>query len=166
MSPRIRFWLLVLLVLGLDQVTKQLVASRLSVGESVPIVSGLVHFTLVRNSGMAFGLLSAAAIPYKPMLVTALSVTALAAVAIYSLTSSASERLSQLGLAMILGGAAGNIVDRLRLGYVVDFVDVFYQGSHWPAFNLADTAICAGVGLLLLDTVLRREGQHEAPAAP
>jgi signal peptidase II len=65
--------------------------------------------------------------------------------------------LSQAGLSLILGGAAGNIVDRLRLGYVVDFIDAFYRGSHWPAFNVADSAICIGVGLLLLDTLFRRE---------
>jgi signal peptidase II len=67
-----------------------------------------------------------------------------------------------VGLTLILGGAAGNILDRLRLGYVVDFIDAFYRGSHWPAFNVADSAICIGVGLLLLDTLLRREA---APAA-
>ena len=166
MNARTRFLILVAVVVTLDQGTKGFVDSRLNLGESVPVVSGLLHFTLVRNSGMAFGLLAAAVIPYKPVLVTLLSVTALAAVAIYALASPASERLSQLGLALILGGAAGNILDRLRLGYVIDFIDVFYRGSHWPAFNVADTAICCGVGLLLLDTLLRRETRHEAPASP
>jgi signal peptidase II len=127
----------------------------MSLGESFPVVRDFFHITLVRNSGMAFGLLSAAAIPYKPVLVTLLSVIALGAVAVYAVSSPASERLSQFALAFILGGAAGNIIDRVRLGYVVDFIDVFYRGTHWPAFNVADSAICTGVGLLLIDTLLR-----------
>jgi signal peptidase II len=89
------------------------------------------------------------------VLVTLLSIVALGAVAIYAISSPANERLSQFALAFILGGAAGNIIDRIRLGYVVDFLDVFYRGSHWPAFNVADSAICAGVGLLLIDTLFR-----------
>jgi signal peptidase II len=120
---------------------------------------GLVHLTLVRNTGMAFGLLSAHAIPYKPLLVTLLSIAALTAVAIYAVRTPAASRLTRWGLAFILGGAAGNIIDRVRLGYVVDFIDVFYRGSHWPAFNVADSAICIGVGLLLLDTLLNRESR-------
>jgi signal peptidase II len=147
--------LIIMAVLALDQATKYLISTHLSLGDSITVVPGLFHLTLVRNSGMAFGLLSAAAIPYKPVLVTLLSIVALGAVAIYAVSSPANERLSQFALAFILGGAAGNIIDRIRLGYVVDFLDVFYRGSHWPAFNVADSAICAGVGLLLIDTLLR-----------
>ncbi|MCI0408263.1 MAG: signal peptidase II [Acidobacteria bacterium] len=161
MRARPRLIALLVLVVSLDQATKLLVASRLTLGESIPIIPGLLHFTLVRNSGMAFGLFASTAVPYKHLLVTLLSVLALVAVAVYTLRSPANERLSQVGLTLILGGAAGNILDRLRLGYVVDFIDAFYRGSHWPAFNLADSAICVGVGLLLLDTLLRRES---APA--
>jgi len=155
MRSRLGLLIIILAVLALDQMTKFLVSSNLSLGESISVVPDFFHFTLVRNSGMAFGLLSAATIPYKPVLVTLLSVVALGAVAIYAVSSPANERLSQFALAFILGGAAGNIIDRIRLGYVIDFIDVFYRGSHWPAFNVADTAICAGVGLLLLDTLLR-----------
>jgi signal peptidase II len=147
--------LIVLVVLALDQATKYLISTQLSLGDSITVIPGFFHLTLVRNSGMAFGLLSAAAIPYKPFLVTFLSIVALGAVAIYAVSSPANERLSQFALAFILGGAAGNIIDRTRLGYVVDFIDVFYRGSHWPAFNVADSAICAGVALLLIDTLLR-----------
>ena len=155
MRSRTGLGLVILAVLALDQFTKYLISANLSLGDSITVVPGLFHLTVVRNSGMAFGLLSAAAIPYKPVLVTLLSVVALGAVAIYAVSSPANERLSQFALAFILGGAAGNIIDRIRLGYVVDFLDVFYRGSHWPAFNVADSAICAGVGLLLIDTLLR-----------
>jgi signal peptidase II len=147
--------LVILAVLVGDQATKWMISSQMNLGESIPVIPGFFHLTLVRNSGMAFGLLSAASIPFKPVLVTLLSIVALGAVAIYAVSSPANERLSQFALAFILGGAAGNIIDRIRLGYVVDFIDVFYRGSHWPAFNVADSAICAGVGLLLIDTLLR-----------
>ncbi len=155
MRSRTVLGLVILAVLALDQATKIFVSSTMTLGESTPMVPGLLHITLVRNSGMAFGLLAAAAIPFKPVLMTLLSIVALGAVAVYAVSSPTSERLSQLALAFILGGAAGNIIDRVRLGYVVDFIDVFYKGSHWPAFNVADSAICAGVGLLLLDTLRR-----------
>lgn len=154
-----------LAVLALDQAAKALVSSHMVAGGSIPILPGFLQLTLVRNSGMAFGLLSAATIPYKPVLVTLLSVAALGAVAAYALSSPASERLTQFALAFILGGAAGNIIDRIRLGYVVDFIDVFYKDTHWPMFNVADSAICIGVGLLLLDTLRRPARTAKTSAA-
>ncbi len=163
MNSRPGFGLIVLALLAVDQATKIAINSHLTLGESISVVPGFLHLTFVRNTGMAFGLLSAAAIPYKSVLVTLLSVVALVAVAIYAMTSPARGRLSQFALAFILGGAAGNISDRVRLGHVIDFIDVFYRGSHWPAFNVADSAICTGVGLLLLDTLLSPE-PAKAPA--
>jgi signal peptidase II len=151
----------VLAIVALDQATKLLVTSRLDLGESFPVIPGLLHFTLVRNTGMAFGLLSGTDVPGKTILVTLASVLALAAVTYYALRSPLGERTTRFGLTFILGGAFGNIVDRARLGYVVDFVDVFVGDSHWPAFNLADTCICIGVGLLLLDSLSRREPARE-----
>lgn len=155
----------------LDQLTKAIISARLALGESVEVISGLLHLTLVRNTGMAFGLLSRADLPYKSVIMTVLSVGALAAVVYYTMRSDQGERLTRFGLAFILGGALGNIIDRVRFGYVVDFVDVFYGSSHWPAFNLADSSICVGVGLLLLDSFRRRESpsteteKEEAEAA-
>jgi signal peptidase II len=152
---------LVLAIVACDQVTKALVADSLGVGQSVPLIPGLVHFTLVRNTGMAFGLLAGTDIPFKAALVTLLSVLAMSAVTYYALKSPQDERLTRIGLTFILGGALGNIIDRVRWGYVVDFVDVFYGDTHWPAFNVADTCICIGVGLLLLDSVKRRDASAE-----
>jgi len=157
MQNRWGFAIIILSVLILDQASKIAVSTQVGLGESVPVVPGLLHITLVRNTGMAFGLFSAHSIPYKPLLVTALSIAALVAVAVYALGTPSHNQLSRSGLAFILGGAAGNIIDRIRLGYVTDFVDVFYRQAHWPAFNVADAAICAGVGLLLLDTLTHRE---------
>ncbi len=143
-------------ILLVDQATKLLVASRLSPGQSVEILPGLIHLTLVRNTGMAFGLLSDFDVPFKSLLMTLLSVVALGAVLYYALRSPRGHTMSHAGLIFILGGALGNIADRARLGYVIDFVDVFYRDAHWPAFNVADSSICVGVGLLLLDSLRRR----------
>jgi len=144
-------------IIAFDQLTKALITSSILLGQSVPVVPGLMHFTLVRNTGMAFGLLSSSDIPYKSFLVTLFSVVAMGAVTFYALRASSSEWLTRIGLTLILGGACGNIIDRVHLGYVVDFIDVFYRGAHWPAFNVADSSICIGVGLLLLDSFRRRE---------
>ena len=144
-------------VIALDQWTKLLAVDALVLGEPSPVVSGLLNFTLVRNSGMAFGLLSRSDLPYKALLVTALSIAAMAAVTYYALTAPAREWLTRLGLSFILGGAVGNVIDRARLGYVVDFVDVYYGDAHWPAFNVADSFICIGVGLLILESLRSRE---------
>lgn len=153
--------MLVLAIVAADQISKALVTSSLGLGQSVPLVPGLLHFTLVRNTGMAFGLLSGADIPFKAALVTLLSVAAMGAVTYYALKSPQNDGLTRIGLTFILGGAMGNIIDRARLGYVVDFMDVFYQNAHWPAFNVADTCICIGVGLLLLDSFRRHDDEPE-----
>jgi signal peptidase II len=157
----------VLAIVTLDQITKVLVAARMSLSESIPVIPGFFHFTYVRNTGMAFGLLSGSDMPFKTLLVTLASILALVAVAYYALRSPGSERVTRIGLTLILGGAIGNIIDRVRLGYVIDFIDVFYRGSHWPAFNVADSAISVGVGFLVLDSMRQRE-PHIKPggAAP
>jgi signal peptidase II len=144
--------LAVLGILALDQLTKVLVARNLALGESLKVVPGLVNFTMVRNTGMAFGLLSGSDVPYKSFVVTLMSLLAMAAVAYFALRAETKAWMARVGLWCILGGAFGNIIDRVRLGYVVDFVDVFYGNAHWPAFNLADACISVGVGLLLLDS--------------
>jgi signal peptidase II len=153
-------------ILAFDQATKILAASRLLPGESVPIIPGLLHFTLVRNTGMAFGILSAHDFPFKSLIMTLLSLAALGAVVYYALRSPRGESLTRWGLTLILGGALGNILDRARLGYVIDFVDVFYRDAHWPAFNVADSCICIGVGLWLLDSLWRPERRSVAGPEP
>lgn len=155
-------------VLIADQLSKLLVTTHMSLGESIPLIPGWMHMTLVRNTGMAFGLLSGADLPYKTWLVSGLALVALLAVGVYALRAPAHEAVTRFGLMFILGGAVGNIIDRLRLGYVVDFIDVFYKDAHWPAFNVADASICVGVGLLLLDSFRQgassRSGKLEATA--
>jgi signal peptidase II len=114
----------------------------------------------VRNRGAAFGLLSDWELPYQSALLSALSVLALFAIALYFLRLPVAARLPRLALALVLGGAVGNLIDRVRLGYVVDFVHAYWRQHQWPDFNVADSAITVGVTLLVLD-ILRSPG--EAP---
>ena len=107
--------------------------------------------TRVHNTGAAFGLLNAMEFPGKTLVLTLIAVTALVALAAYASMLSPEQGLSRLGLAFIIGGAAGNLIDRVATGYVLDFVDVYSAGWHFWAFNLADAAITVGVALMILD---------------
>jgi signal peptidase II len=153
-----------LLVVALDQATKVLVDRTMELHESWPVIDGLLDLTYVRNRGAAFGLFSDADLPYQPALFSIVSLAALLAIAGYSLRLPARSRLPQAGLALIMGGAVGNLLDRAARGYVIDFVDAYWGAHHWPAFNLADSAISVGVVLLILD-LLRAPSGNEAPVA-
>jgi len=143
-------WMSAVIVM-LDQATKALVDRVMGLHESRDVVAGLVRLTYVRNRGAAFGVLSDAELPYQPWLFAAVGLLALLAIGIYAWRLPTSSRLPRLGLALIIGGALGNLIDRLRLGYVIDFVDVYWRTYHWPAFNVADSSITIGVTLLVLD---------------
>ncbi len=141
-------------VVALDQTTKALVRAWLPLYESVSIVPQLLDFTHVRNTGAAFGLLNAVDIPFKPLLMTAIALAALVAIGVFAVRTSPTEPLARLGLALVFGGATGNLIDRVTAGYVVDFVDVYWSDWHFWAFNVADAAITVGACLLILDTAI------------
>jgi signal peptidase II len=155
---------LVAVLVALDQITKRLVDTSMELHESRPILEGCLSLTYVRNRGAAFGLLSGADLPHQALLLTLLSVAALLAIGLYTLRLSAEERLARSALTLILAGALGNLICRVRFGYVIDFVDVYWGLHHWPAFNLADSAISIGVCLLVLDML--RAPQPAVAAAP
>ena len=136
-----------------DQATKALVRARLPLHESVTVIPGFFDLTHVRNTGAAFGMLNNFDFEYKPLLMVAIALIALGAVASYALTMPPEQRMARLGLALILGGAIGNLIDRARTGFVVDFVDVYWRDIHFWAFNVADSAITVGVVLMLLDVM-------------
>jgi signal peptidase II len=139
----------VVLVLAVDRVSKILVQRTLDPGSGHVVVPGLFDLVHVHNTGVAFGVLAGG--DHSATRVVLLSGVALAAIVVvilYSVRSPASDRLLQTGLALILGGALGNLTDRVSLGYVVDFL-YFHAGAYyWPAFNAADTAITLGVAAL------------------
>jgi signal peptidase II len=136
-----------------DQATKAIVKARLPLHESVTVIPGFFDLTHVRNTGAAFGMLNDLEFAYKPALMVIVALVALGAVASYALTLPATQRIARYGLALILGGAIGNLIDRAAMGYVVDFVDVYWRGVHFWAFNVADSAITVGVALMLLDVL-------------
>lgn len=150
-SPRrIEVWLPLAIVL-LDQLTKALVRSLVPLSSSVEVVPGFMNFTHVRNTGAAFGFLNAADFPFKTV---AIAVVALAAIVWVGISAAGLPRhhwVARFGLAFIMGGAAGNLLDRVLVGSVVDFVDVYWRTYHFWAFNVADSAITVGVAIMILD---------------
>jgi signal peptidase II len=143
----------VLIIVALDQLTKLLVRAEIPVHGSVPVIPGLLNLVHVRNTGAAFGFLNAVEFPYKSAVVALVATAALAGIALYAARISSHARLARVGLALILGGAIGNLIDRLALGSVVDFVDVVIAGWHFWAFNVADSAITFGVVAMLADMI-------------
>jgi len=138
------------IVVILDQVVKWLALARLPSGVPRPVIDGFFSLTLIMNPGLAFGMLSAVP-PTWRWVVAVLSLGALgvlAALAVRLLPDGGKPAAIAMGL--IFGGAAGNLIDRARFGAVVDFLDFYWRGWHWPAFNVADSAISVGVALLAL----------------
>lgn len=146
-----RFLWLAVIVLILDQLTKFIAADYLmSHGEMK--LAAFLSFTLVHNTGAAFGILSSAGGWQNIFFIAIASIACL--VILWMLWRADIKNVPlAVGLALILGGAAGNLIDRLTHGYVIDFVDVYYQSWHWPAFNVADSAITVGAILLIFDSL-------------
>jgi signal peptidase II len=140
-------------VVVLDQLTKWLVRVRVPLYRSVEVIPDFLNITHVRNTGAAYGFLDAVSFPGKTLVIGALAVCALIAVALYARTIAGEQTIARLGVALIIGGAAGNLIDRFALGSVVDFVDAYWGSFHFWAFNVADSAITVGVALMILDMI-------------
>ena len=147
---RLEIWLPIVIV-ALDQLTKAMVRASLPLHESVTIIPGLVDFTHVRNTGAAFGFLNAVDFPFKTAAIALIAAAALVGVGMYAASLAHHQLVARIGLALIFGGAAGNLLDRIVAGSVVDFVDVYWRTYHFWAFNIADSAITIGVGIMILD---------------
>jgi signal peptidase II len=146
-------WMLVLTLVITDQITKAVIRRVLELHESIPVIPDLLSLTRVHNTGAAFGLFNSMDFPGKTVLLTVVATLALSGVAWYAMSIPPGERLARLGVACILGGAIGNLIDRATAGYVLDFVDASWQGWHFWAFNVADAAISVGVILMILDLI-------------
>lgn len=154
-------WWLVAGVILADQATKALLRSAVPLYDSKTVVPGLVDLVHVRNEGVAFGLLNQADLRYKWLITTGLALAALTGVAYFARHIRPEERLARVGLSLILGGALGNLIDRLTTGYVIDFVDVYWRGWHFWAFNVADASITIGAVLVFADLLLvKRHASH------
>jgi signal peptidase II len=152
------------LVVLFDAVTKWIVATRVELHDSVTVIPSLFQIVHVRNSGAAFGIGANADSQLVPVVLNIGAIAVFCIVVVYALRTSLNDRLLQVGLHLILGGAIGNLVDRFRFGYVVDFLDFYVREHHWPAFNVADSAICIGIGLLFFD--MRKKPEPATAALP
>jgi len=135
----------------LDQVTKALVRNALALHESIDVIPHLVSLTRVHNTGAAFGMLNSVDFAFKAVVMSMVAVAALGGVAWYAFSVPLSDRLARVGIAGVAGGAIGNLIDRATAGYVLDFVDAYWDGWHFWAFNVADAAITLGVCCMILD---------------
>ena len=140
-----------LTVVVFDQITKAMIRPALALHESVVVIPGFVDFTRVHNTGAAFGMLNSVEFPYKTVVLSLVALIALGGVAWYAATVPLGDRLARLGMAGVMGGAIGNLIDRASAGYVLDFVDAYWDGWHFWAFNVADAAITFGVIFMILD---------------
>ena len=147
-------WLSVLTVI-IDQLSKIWVDSNMSLYQSIPVFPGF-NITYVHNFGAAFSLLSEAG-GWQRWFFTLLAATISIGIIIWLKRLKPEETLSAISLGLILGGAIGNLIDRVIYGYVIDFFDVYYHTWHWPVFNIADSAITVGVALMLYESFMHKE---------
>jgi len=144
-------FVLPMLIVAIDQATKAMVRASVPVHDSVTIIPGYLDITHALNSGAAFGILNGADFPFKTVIIALIAAAALIGVGMYAASLSHHQLVARIGLALIIGGAAGNLIDRVMAGSVVDFVDVYWRTHHFWAFNVADSAISVGVTMLILD---------------
>ncbi len=152
------FLLIMAAILLIDQVTKGLVTQRFSLHENLEVIPGFFNLTHIRNTGGAFGLLAGEASRLRTGLFLAISCVALGIIFYLYARIPPGKPWLNAGLAMIFGGALGNLIDRLRFGEVVDFLDFHIGTLHWPAFNVADSAISAGVGIFCFCFLFKKKG--------
>lgn len=162
MRSRVAFAAVAAATLALDQLSKSLVHAHLAAGEVVVLIGGYLRMIYVTNTGAVFGILSATPSPFKEALLLVIAALALGIMVYYFFRYPLERHLFHVGLGMVFGGAAGNIVDRLLRGYVIDFIDFHIKNRFsWPTFNVADCAICVGIALMILDMRAGRAGQRE-----
>jgi signal peptidase II len=153
------FYLIALAIVLTDQATKAFIVRNMRLGQSIPIVPGYFDLTFVLNPGAAFSLLATLPEKIRNPFFIGISIAAAVLIIIYRTRHLGAHRLASVSLGLILGGAVGNLIDRIRYGVVVDFLDAHVHQYHWPVFNVADSAISVGVTLLLIEMLLewRRE---------
>lgn len=147
--------LVALIVVVLDQLTKAIVLGLFEGGQGIA-VTPFFNLVLVWNRGVSFGMFNSGG-AFAPWLLSGLALAVV--VGLGAWLRSTDQRLTAFGLGLVIGGALGNVVDRVRFGAVVDFLDFHLAGYHWPAFNVADAGICVGAALMVADGLLTRQSQ-------
>jgi signal peptidase II len=150
---RYKFYLVSLLIVVLDHITKWILSLRLS-NNPIEIIPGYLRLSLVLNSGVAFGFFNTGNSVWRPYVLGAMAIAALVVIFLYSKHMPPERKLLQWGLAITMGGILGNFIDRIARGYVIDFIEFHvHESFYWPNFNVADSAITIGIALLLIDTI-------------
>ena len=149
---RLPYLVLVFLILVLDRISKTAIRLHFDLGQPVPVIDGAFNITYVQNTGVAFGFLDSFSSSFKVVLLCLVAAVAAVAVIVFSFRNSPYNRLLQVSLGLILAGALGNLFDRARYGYVIDFLEFHARNHYWPSFNIADTAVSIGVILLAWET--------------
>jgi signal peptidase II len=163
MSRNGRYLLLAFITVStvvLDQVSKVQIMQTMRLHESIPIVQEFFSLTYIRNPGAAFGLLASSGQAFRLVFFGLTSVFALGLLGMIFFRLRQDDWVGQLSIAGILGGAIGNLLDRVRFGEVIDFLDFYVNGYHWPAFNVADAAISVGVFFLILHFALDKKEEE------
>ena len=144
------YFFIVTIAVFLDQLTKAWVLSSFQLYESKEVIPGLFNLVYVTNAGAAFSILADVNSPWRHYFFLVVGLIAIIGLTIAWFRLRTENRLYGIALALICGGAVGNLIDRVRFGSVVDFLDFHLMGYHWPAFNIADSSICVGAGLFLV----------------
>ncbi len=152
-------------VVALDQATKALIVSSLELYESIPVVDGLLNIVYARNPGAAFSLLADAPAWFRGPFFIGMTIVAIVAVLYVVARLPREDRILRVALGGVLGGAIGNLTDRLLHGEVVDFIDVHWRSYHWPAFNVADSSITLAVVAVILQSLFARRIGEQRPEA-
>ena len=161
-----KYWILLVFCIGvllLDQWTKSMVVQKLPLYQRVDVIQGFFNLTHVRNTGGAFGIFGGEKGGLGSILFVAVSLIAIGAIIVLFLKIKVNEKTLAISFSLILGGAVGNLIDRLRYGEVADFLDFHLSTYHWPAFNVADSAICVGIGLMALELLKGDRGKASNP---
>lgn len=155
--------LTVLPVVLLDQATKILVDRTMTVGQSISILENFFHLTYLRNRGAAFSLFAGSADGFRLPFLIGVSLLAFVALAYLWYQLKDDDTFVATAYGLVMGGAVGNLIDRILYGEVIDFLDAHWYGAHWPAFNVADSAVCIGVGLLLWEALFKKKPSNDLP---
>ncbi len=147
------------LVVILDQVTKYWIVSNFSMYEALPVIPGFFNLTYLTNTGAAFGILAGQETLWRQVFFVGVAAVALVVIGFMYRRLRAGSAWYGAALGLIAGGAVGNLIDRVRLGSVIDFLDVYIGAHHWPAFNVADSAICVGVAVFLVKNIFWPQGE-------
>ncbi|MCX7634531.1 MAG: signal peptidase II [Syntrophales bacterium] len=156
-------WVVLPLILIADQATKYIIDSTMTLHSSFPVIPGLFNITYIRNPGAAFGFLADASPLFRGVFFILVTILAVGLIVYYLQTQPVHSPLMTTSLSLILSGALGNLIDRIRFGEVIDFLDFYIGNAHWPAFNVADSAISVGAVLLFFTMV---KGEKKPSGGP